>query len=399
MKIFSRYKVHLFLFLLILFSISFLFPNYFYKYLVPVIISKNQVVLFADWSVVFSAINCKLLGYNVFVENPCDFMGRPHVYGSVLLFIPFFKEFTKIYIYNFPIIVNLIFITYTMCHFKFLKWKEIFLFIFFIFNPATLLAMERLNFDLFILIFVIFLSSIRMGYLKIIIISIISSIKFYPLILVQLFFLDKNKISFKNILYFLTTIMFTLIIIFVDKNNIIEILNNSYKFSAKDRYLFSFFSIKDYLEIEGYLFNMIIFLILIIFSYFIFSLIKKDTVPLIFNINDEKHHSAKLMLLGISIFCLTFFIFKNIYYREIFLFCALPYIINQSYGSKIYNYFIYFIIFRYIFFLLSNGLSINQKINDLIVYKFILDQFLIAILMAIIVYEYKHIFLNFFKKD
>ena len=397
MKIFLKYKVHLFLFLLTLISINYLFPNYFYRYLVPVVVNKNQVVIFADWSVIISAINCKLLGYNVFINNPCDFMGRPHVYGSALLFIPFFKEFTKIYIYNFPIIINLGFLIFTLYHFKFLKLKEIFLFIFFIFNPATLLAMERLNIDLFILMFVMFICSTRLNFLKIIIITIISSIKFYPLLLVQIFFLDKKKLL-KSILLFLITIILFSIAIFLDKNNIGEILNNSYQFMAQDRYLFSIFSIQDYLKIDSYFFNIVIFVLFIILTFFIFKFINKNTIPLIFDIDEEKHYNAKLMLVGCSILCVTFFIFKNIYYREIFLFCALPYIVSQSHKFKIYDYFIYFIIFRYLFFLLSNGLSINQKINDLIVYKFVFDLFLIAILVAIMIFEYKYVYLSINKK-
>ena len=397
MSVFLRYKTHLLILISTLLIIYILFPNYLYRYLVPVVVNKNQVVLFADWSVIISAINCKLIGYNVFVDNPCDFMGRPHVYGSALLFIPFFKEFTKIYIYNFPIIVNLGFLIFTLCHFKFLKLKEIFLFIFFVFNPATLLAMERLNIDLFILMFVMFLCSTRLNFLKIIIITIISSIKFYPLLLAQIFFLNKKK-YLKNIFFFSTTIILFSIIIFLDKNNIDEILNNSYKFIAQDRYLFSIFSIQDYLKIDSHLFNIVIFLLFIILSFFIFRFINRNTKPLIFDNNEKMHYNAKLMLVGSSILCMTFFIFKNIYYREIFLFCALPYIVCQSYKFKIYNYFIYFIIFRYLFFLLSNGLSINKKIHDLIVFKFIFDLFLIAILVAIMIFEYKYVYLNINRK-
>ena len=97
-------------FFLIITILYFLFPKIIYGYFIFPIIKNNQIYLFGDWSVIISAIRCKLLDYNIFINNPCDVIGRKHVYGSILLFIPYFEKYGEFYFLYFPIIVNLIFI-------------------------------------------------------------------------------------------------------------------------------------------------------------------------------------------------------------------------------------------------------------------------------------------------
>ena len=399
MRIFFKYKIHLFLLFSTSLLIYYLFPNYIYKYLVPVIIKNNQFFLFADWSVIISAINCKDLGFNVFIENPCDFNERRHVYGSALLFIPFIKEYSKIYLLYFPIIINIFFIIIVVLHFKFLKLKELFLVIFFIFNPSTLLAMERLNIDLLILMTVIFISYSSSNYIKLFLIPLLASIKFYPAVLFQLFFLNKNKDLKKSIYFFIISIAILAFIIFLDKKNIIQVFNNSLQYSAGGRYLFSFFSIPDYLNINYKFFIIFMGIIFLLYTYFIFNYLKENISALVDIDKKEIDYYTSLLIAGGGILCVTFFIFKNVYYREIFLFCVLPYVVHQSYRYKIFEYFINFMIFRYIFFLFSNGFSISLGNQSLIVYKFIFDLLVVGFLSAIIIFEYRYIYLSFYKKN
>jgi len=398
MNFISKYKINIFVFFITLILIYLLFPNFIYKYLVPVLVKNKQLFLFADWTVIISAINCKNMGLNVFIENPCDFIGRKHVYGSLILLVPYIKEFSKIYFFYFPILINILFIIIVILHFNLLKFKELLLFIFFIFNPSTLLAIERLNIDLLILINVILISYFSSNYLRLLLIPLLTTIKFYPAILFNLFFFNMDKKFKKNLLFFIISLILTGIIIFWDRNNIVQIFNNSSQFTAGDRYLFSLMSIPDYLNIDSKFIILLIIFIFFLFSYFIFYYLKEKIIPLT-NLNNEKiNYNTILMLAGGGILCGTFFIFKNTYYREIFLFCALPYIIQQSNKYKIFEYFVYFLIFRYIFFLLSNGISIYLANDSLIIYKFILDLLCVGFLFAIIIFEYSYIYKIFKKK-
>ena len=398
MNIIYRYKINIIVLFITLILIYLLFPNFIYKYFVPVLVKNNQLFLFADWSVIISAINCKNMGLNVFIENPCDFIGRKHVYGSLLLFIPYIKEFSKIYFFYLPIFINILFIIIVILHFDFLKFKELLLFIFFIFNPSTLLAIERFNIDLLILMNVILISYFSSNYFRLLIIPLLASIKFYPAILFNLFFFNMDKKFKRNLLFFTISLTITGIIIFFDRNNIVQIFNNSSQFTAGDRYLFSLMSIPDYLNIDSKLTILLIIFIFILYSYFIFNYFKKNIVAFT-DLNNEKiNYNTILILAGGGILCATFFIFKNTYYREIFLFCALPYIIQQSNKYKIFEYFVYFLIIRYILFLISNGISLHLNNDSLIIYKFILDLLCIGFIFAIIIFEYSYIYKVFKKK-
>ena len=65
----------------------------FFSYVVyPSIIAltKNgNPILFSDWSAIIKAVECHNLGYDVYLENPCDYWGRQMVYGNILLYFPF----------------------------------------------------------------------------------------------------------------------------------------------------------------------------------------------------------------------------------------------------------------------------------------------------------------------
>ena len=68
---------------------------------------KNGILfLFADWTVIVNANLCLEKGFDVFIKNPCDQWGRKHVYGEILLYLPFIDVLKKFYLFYFPIIVN-----------------------------------------------------------------------------------------------------------------------------------------------------------------------------------------------------------------------------------------------------------------------------------------------------
>ena len=80
-----------------------------YPTVIPMVI-KGGASLFADWTVILNANDCVQKGYDVFLENPCDKWNRKHVYGEILLHIPYIRSFAKFYYFYFPLILNFIFL-------------------------------------------------------------------------------------------------------------------------------------------------------------------------------------------------------------------------------------------------------------------------------------------------
>ena len=96
--------------LFFLFSYFLLFSKFIiYPTVIPMT-SGGNTYLFADWTAVLGANLCKELGYDVYLKNPCDPWGRMHVYGEILLHIPFVEKFKKFYFFILPAIINYIFV-------------------------------------------------------------------------------------------------------------------------------------------------------------------------------------------------------------------------------------------------------------------------------------------------
>ena len=235
---------HFLLFLFIVIILYYIFPKILYSFFIFPIKQGKQIYLFADWSVIFSAIKCKLLNYNIFINNPCDVYGRPHVYGSILLFIPYIEEYSIFYFLYFPIFINLIFIAIIILHFNFTSLKEYFLCLIFILNPSTLFLMERLNLDIFIFLSMILLCYFRKNTLNLLFISFLTLAKFYPASLLPLFFIkNKNNKPFINFLFAFSFLFLVTFYLYLDKDNLVEIVRRAHLFSADYRYSFNFFAL------------------------------------------------------------------------------------------------------------------------------------------------------------
>ena len=70
-------------------------------------IENGLTYIFADWAAIVSANICADKGINVYIENPCDIRNRIHVYGEILLHLPFVEKFKKFYLFYFPIILGI----------------------------------------------------------------------------------------------------------------------------------------------------------------------------------------------------------------------------------------------------------------------------------------------------
>ena len=346
-----------------------------YPTILPMV--KNGVVhIFSDWNVILNANICNERGYNVYVNNPCDPWGRKHVYGSILLYLPFIRNFPQFYSLIFPIIINLVFIYVSINLFKFESKIKNFSLFFFIFSTSFILAIERANIDI-----IIFLILVIIAYNKNIILNhcfliLISIVKFYPIALVSVFIFEKkiNKI-FINIL-FVSIIIF--IILFFQFDQLKEIINNSKAFKAGGIYSFSFDALIGYLSnIKIVLFKTnfswikyIIFFISAIIPLIITAkiylkciFINKDIQELVI----KNIYENRLYLLSSVIVMTCYFAFSNYIYREIFLLGLIPFIIKEKEYSKtnFFNFFYNILCFKFIFSSLLIFLDLNNILNNL----------------------------------
>ena len=390
----KKYNIAFILFIILI--IYLIFPKILYYAFVFPLAVNEKVYLFGDWSVIFSAIECKLLGFDVFVLNPCDIKGRRHAYGSILLYIPYFKEYAKFYLTYIPIFFNIIFISIIVFHFNLKKISELILCFLFIISPSTLLAMERFNIDILVFLLLILSCYSRSNFLNLMIISSATLAKFYPIVCsVVFFFKGKNLTKF---CFFGLFILIFFIFFYLELDNLKKIYAFKAQFSAGHQRSFSVYNLISTPLLASILSDIYIILLTLIFSFiffiFSFSFSKKMSFLEDFSFNDYKN---RLFFLGSVICVAVYFSFNNIYYREIFLFFLIPYLLSKTDKNSFIKYLIYFFIGRHIFFLFSNyfnfielvinteNINITNVINGTLVIKAFLDLFLISTIFGILV--------------
>lgn len=379
-------------FLLYLLGISFvlvfiylIFPNILYSNIIIPILKDGLLYPFADWLAIISAVKCKLMNYDVFTINPCDVKERAHVYGSILLYIPLVKGFDSFYLLYFPIFINLIFVLVIILHFDLRRFKEFLLFLLIIFNPSTLLLMERLNTDIFILLILILLCYFRLNILNIFLITSSTLAKFFPIALIPLFFLTKQKKFLINFMYFVIFILIISSVFYLDRYNLIKIFNNQDQYVASFRLSFSFVSFAKIISVtKG--FSNILFLIIsagisLLIIFLTINYLKKDNIFKEFNFDDYKE---LLFLVGGGLLVSTYIVFNNYLYREIFLFCLIPYLLSKQNENNIFKFVLYFMSFRYFYFMIANYYAISNKEYSLLTIKYFLDLCFMSVVASVI---------------
>ena len=106
--------------------------------------------LFLDWHAVLAASDCKALGYNPFISNPCDLGGRVHNYGGIWLYLgqlgltrtDFFWSALAFLVL--PYVVSASFLLNPT------RLSEFVLGLSLILSPASMLGIERANIDILI---------------------------------------------------------------------------------------------------------------------------------------------------------------------------------------------------------------------------------------------------------
>ena len=335
----SNFKIHILVFFLSIAVFLLIYPHIFYKYFVLQMPFSDQVPqsYFADWTALISAAKCNLLGYDVFMENPCDSWNRKHVYGTIFLLLPYSDNLSNFYSFYLPIFFNLLFLYVVISHINFYKIEQVIIYILFIFSPATLLAIERFNFDVIIFLTLLLICYLRSNVFKLILITVITLAKFYPIIIsISLFFKGFSK---KNILYFIAFLSLVSLIFFLDRDNLAKVFSNVSQMEADHHLAFgimhfaNFPSLNDQFPFEHLLiFSISLMSIVYFFSYLV---LKKD--KFLSNFNFEIY-SDRLFFIGGVVCVSTYLLLSNYIYREIFIFLTLPYLlktINQSHFAKI----------------------------------------------------------------
>jgi len=391
------------LFLFIVIILYYLFPKILYSFFIFPIQKDKQIYLFGDWSVIIAAIKCKLLNYNTFINNPCDVYGRPHVYGSILLFIPYIEDYSIFYFWYFPIFINLIFIAIIILHFNFTSLKEYFLCLIFILNPSTLLVMERLNFDIFIFLSMILLCYFRKNILNLLFISFLTLAKFYPASLLPLFFIkNKNNKPLINFLFVFSFLFLVTFFLYLDKDNLGEIVRNKQLFSAHYKWSFNFFALSKipsllniFSENLLVLFSSLFFIVFVFIGVFVCkNILYKNNYIL----TRSWGYNETLFLISAGVVVSTYFAFNNWIYREIFIFGLIPLSLELGRDNLFFKNLISFIIFRLFYLTISTYLSMFVGNDFLLIFSEIIDICFISFITGVLLFLYLKMFMNYFPK-
>lgn len=394
-----NYKISYSIFLGFLFSLVIgilIYKQLIYPTIIPMVI-KGGASLFADWTVILNANLCLEKGFDVFMENPCDKWNRKHVYGELLLNIPFIRTYPKFFFLYLPIIFGSLFLI-IISNILFVSSKKKYWpsLLIFIFSVPTLLVLERGNIDLLIFIFLFLVSKNYNLFINYVLIIISSIVKFYPIFISIIFIF--NKKTFRHI-FILALIVF--FILFFQKDTLMKIFNNQAQFSGYGYGLYEFsflgflkffkllslnFGSKDFSWLKYIYFFLFIIIPIISLNYFLNTKIKNFVSN--FDINVLSSFEERLFFGSVTIILFCYFSFSNFIYREIFFLGLIPFIINTRTNLNDFSLFFYnFLLAKFFLTTLFIYLSQNNIViilNPLLILlKHTLDLCLISLVLNI----------------
>ena len=339
------------------------YSGYVHKFLVPLHLTPYgdaylTTNLFRDWIITFREIEC----YKFSVG--CIGGEGVFPYGPIMLYIPFSGEIYSLAYYK--ILPPALVVIFIICIFKLIKPKNIKNYLFFlliIFTPSTMLAIERMNIDLLILLIAVLICYSQYTWLNFLLVSFCFLTKYYPATFFVNFFIEKEfRPKTKSIIWCVLCLTFSFLFLFFRYDIILmaaEVMGES---QAGFHLLFSVKGISKFFK---YIFDFnYIFLLVITYLSFIFitkkfyEILKKKNILKKLNIYNFED---KLFIIGINTLTINYLIFSNYYYREIFLILGLPLLLKlKPLNNNIINFMIRFIIVRYIFLFLYNFISLGD---------------------------------------
>lgn len=325
-------------------------------------------IIFQDLKTIIKWLECHNLGINLYELNNCIEMD--FVYGKILLLLPFNESFYFFYTKILPYILIYFSIYYVVKLIQVNNLKTLILLTLTIINPSTFLLFERANIDL--LIFVIFMFSFynRIYFINWFLYFYLTFFKIYPIILFLNIFLEKKR-SIRNIAsIFLFIFVISLIYLSYNFQDYFYQLNNLNSAKAGYHYLFS---LNSFAKILKYKFQInYILLILITYSTFIYLVLKLNKKIIIILNKDliskvENSIEFKIFITSSVLIIFCYFIFSNIFYREIFLSGIIPLILKlQRFDKK--NTIFKIIINLFLIKLIYSFIYAYFNVNDQIVY-------------------------------
>ena len=394
--------------LFVSFCYYFLISNFIVYPTVAPMIHNGNIYQFADWKVIVGANLCEELGYDVYLNNPCDIWGRKHVYGEIFLHLPFVEKFKLFYFEILPIIINYIFIVCILSIFRFKDSSAYFFIILILFSFPVMLAIERANNDILIFIFVVLLAYYKNQAFSLLILIVTTITKFYPIVLViKLFFEKKLKKIIINLSIFIGLIS---LIFFYESEQISKIFSNRAQYTSGGIYDFSLigtmkFYKATYFFINNKLFSALVFLLFLgspIFFLFrkIKFFLKEKNYSLDYNFFEDR-----LFILSSILILICYFSFQNYAYREIFFIGLIPWFLKMKVSYKKYDFcslFYYLLMFKFLVSVPITYFYMSQKFKDInhifIFFKYSLDLFLIIMITTFFLnFLIKH--LNFLKQN
>ena len=368
---------------------------------------KNGILfLFADWTVIVNANLCLEKGFDVFIKNPCDQWGRKHVYGEILLYLPFIDVLKKFYLFYFPIIMNFLFIYVFISFFNYKKSLKNYTFFFFVLSAPFLTAVERANNDILIFLTIFLISKYRSLLTSHILILLGVLSKFYP-VCFGIIFLFKKEIK-KILINLLLLSLFISIFIFFQFESLIKIFNTQSQFTAGGPYAFSFQSL---IKTIGYF--QLVEDLKWLKTFFIVGFLLIPFLSIVYLFTSKNNHffkeiftnnifESRIYIISSITLVSCYFIFENIFYREIFFLGLIPWLLRyEDQESNIKDFYYYFILFKFLLTTLIIFLVVGQ--NDflldfkplLILLKHTIDFYLMMIIFLVLSISCY----NFLKKD
>ena len=383
----SDFKKNIAISILLVVCIFFLWKfGILYSHSLSPVVKEGRLHVFADWAMPIKLAVCHKLGFDIFYPSPC--INYPFNYGNILLYVPYFESFEKFYFFYIPITICFLFVFSIVSVIKPKNFFEYFLLILIIFAPSTLLAIERGNHDILIFLFILLMVYLNSTTLNFIILTLASLARYYPLILVVNFFIEKKR----SILQIITILLlFTLILCFFFylTGESLELIQHKLKIiSPTWGNQFSIRSLSLVLEkLKDFDYTMVLIISYIFFIFstiFSFKIFQKSNFISKVNIS---FFEEKLFILGSNLSIAVYLISDNVHYREIFLILLLPLVIKlkDNFKIKIFKYLFYFILARYVFFIFANYFIMFKKYFAFIYIKAFSDLILVSLFAAICV--------------
>jgi len=310
---------------------------------------------FADFTILVSWLECNYLGFDVYnLEDTkkCPNFNSIIFYGDIWLNIPFNETLNIFYLNVLPfLIIFLAIFTLT----NLINPKSIFeysILILCLFNPSTMLVLERLAFDIFVFLFIIFINFNRIYFLNWIIIFFLTFTKIYPALLgINIFLENLNRSLKKNFIIIFSLVLISTVYFYLnfDKYLISVIDGASNSGRAGYHYLFSLNTIAKIIKIfdVNYIFLIVMtYSLFFCFTVFIYKKYKSYLETTLKNIFSPK---GKLFLIGGCVILFCYITFSNYAYREIFILLLVPFLLSSKNKNRFINLIIFILTIRFLF--------------------------------------------------